>query len=50
MSPKKELAVPVRNSSTANGVHEDQDDQDLFAGMFHVHGEERPCRYKFFGC
>ncbi|KAL8197170.1 UNVERIFIED_CONTAM: hypothetical protein K2H54_014619 [Gekko kuhli] len=31
MSPKKEPTVPVRNSSTTNGVHEDQDDQDLFA-------------------
>nr|XP_056721871.1 sorting nexin-1 [Euleptes europaea] len=31
MSPKKGSPVPVRNSSTTNGVHEDQDDQDLFA-------------------
>ncbi|XP_048337985.1 sorting nexin-1 isoform X2 [Sphaerodactylus townsendi] len=31
MSPKKGSPEPVRNSSTANGVHEDQDDQDLFA-------------------
>ncbi|XP_077174393.1 sorting nexin-1 [Paroedura picta] len=31
MSPTKEPVVSVRNSSTTNGVHEDQDDQDLFA-------------------
>ncbi|XP_053220746.1 sorting nexin-1 isoform X1 [Podarcis raffonei] len=31
MSPKKESPVPVRTTSTENGVREEQDDQDLFA-------------------
>lgn len=33
MSPK-ESAVPVRSTSTTNGVHEEEDSQDLFAGLF----------------
>lgn len=31
-APKRELLLPVNNSSKENGVRVEQDDQDLFAG------------------
>lgn len=32
MSPKQTSPVLVRSSSKTNGIKEEQDDQDLFAG------------------